>query len=322
MNTKPEMSQDVEAAVQRIMSAAERHAWSSALGPVQRWNELAAAIRAELSRAPAAPAEAIPDNVWEALQRMIEDGLAKGPASQEDARCVARYRDRSGFMRPTPAEPTQQDIKEPPYVCDGIEQEAFEKWAESERFDMNQHPIHWLFLDAETYAARRGWKAGLLHAVEMMKAATPAEPAQQDTKAIASGLVNAIVYSRIDRTGEGLPFMTDCSVAGPWNVRIEFVAGERTAKRVMGAEECFADATTAQQAPSGQQAEPNADSARLDAIETNWELSHEFGDDDEHYWAVHCVHGSVNDREWKLIGKGDSVRESIDAALAANQKGD
>jgi len=44
---------DIEAAVLRIMTAVERHEWSSPLGPVQRWNELAAIIRAELSRVPA-----------------------------------------------------------------------------------------------------------------------------------------------------------------------------------------------------------------------------------------------------------------------------
>lgn len=36
----------------------------------------------------------VPDAVWEALQRMIEDGLAKGPNSQDDARTVARWRAR------------------------------------------------------------------------------------------------------------------------------------------------------------------------------------------------------------------------------------
>jgi len=40
----------------------------------------------------------VPDGVWEALQRMIEDGLVKGPASQEDARTVMQYRDRVRFL--------------------------------------------------------------------------------------------------------------------------------------------------------------------------------------------------------------------------------
>ena len=62
-----------------------------------------------------------------------------------------------------------------PDTCDGNEQEAFEAWAQRERHNMEQHPLHYLFLDAETNAARQGWKAGLLYAVEQMK--TPAAPA-------------------------------------------------------------------------------------------------------------------------------------------------
>lgn len=45
----------------------------------------------------------VPDAVWEALQRMIEDGGTKGPASREDALTVARHRDRHLFMRADPA---------------------------------------------------------------------------------------------------------------------------------------------------------------------------------------------------------------------------
>lgn len=46
------------------------------------------------------------DAVWEALQRMIEDGQTKGPASREDALTVARHRDRVRLLaaRPVPAQ--------------------------------------------------------------------------------------------------------------------------------------------------------------------------------------------------------------------------
>ena len=43
------------------------------------------------------------------------------------------------------------------------EQDAFEEWAQSAGFDMSQHPLHWLFLNEETYAARQGWKEGLVY---------------------------------------------------------------------------------------------------------------------------------------------------------------
>jgi hypothetical protein len=64
------------------------------------------AARAALS-APAQPAsgEAVPDGVWNALQRLIENGGSLGPASQEDALVVARHRDRVRFMTP----PASQD---------------------------------------------------------------------------------------------------------------------------------------------------------------------------------------------------------------------
>lgn len=48
-----------------------------------------------------------------------------------------------------------------PKRCDGKEQWAFEEWAKGEKYDMKTHPLHWLFLDAKTYAARQGWVAAL-----------------------------------------------------------------------------------------------------------------------------------------------------------------
>jgi hypothetical protein len=48
-----------------------------------------------------------------------------------------------------------------PSVCDGKEQDEFEAWAQKEKYDMSQHPLHWLFLNERTYAARQGWKAAL-----------------------------------------------------------------------------------------------------------------------------------------------------------------
>lgn len=44
----------------------------------------------------------VPDGVWEALQRMIEDGLLRGPNSQDDARTVARWRARFVAARDAP----------------------------------------------------------------------------------------------------------------------------------------------------------------------------------------------------------------------------
>ncbi len=41
------------------------------------------------------------------------------------------------------------------------DQAAFEEWAKSEGYEMHQHPLHYLFLEAKTNAARMGWKAGI-----------------------------------------------------------------------------------------------------------------------------------------------------------------
>ena len=46
-----------------------------------------------------------PDGVWEALQRMIEDGQTKGPASKEDALTVARHRDRVFLLKAAAPQP-------------------------------------------------------------------------------------------------------------------------------------------------------------------------------------------------------------------------
>lgn len=56
-----------------------------------------------------------------------------------------------------------------PATCDGMEQEAWEAWARVQRFDMSEHPMHYLFLNERTDAARQGWKGVLVYAVEQMK---------------------------------------------------------------------------------------------------------------------------------------------------------
>lgn len=69
-----------------------------------------------------------------------------------------------------------------PATCDGLEQEAWEAWARVQRFDMSEHPMHYLFLNERTDAARQGWKGGLVYAVEQMKQrvhVVEAAPAQE-----------------------------------------------------------------------------------------------------------------------------------------------
>jgi|GEM_PF-3229704 len=56
----------------------------------------------------------VPDAVWEALQRMIESTELMGPHSREDARLVARYRDRYRLL----AAPIAQTEQQPATPCD------------------------------------------------------------------------------------------------------------------------------------------------------------------------------------------------------------
>ncbi len=52
---------------------------------------------------------------------------------------------------------------------------AFVRWAEPNGYDMTSHPLHFLFLNEKTSAARAGWKA----AVDHYKLTTPPAPVPQ-----------------------------------------------------------------------------------------------------------------------------------------------
>lgn len=67
--------------------------------------------------------------------------------------------------------PVQERLREAlPKRCDGIEQPAFEEWAKDQGFDMTEHPLHYLFLNAKTDAARQAWCAGIKHASDRIAA--------------------------------------------------------------------------------------------------------------------------------------------------------
>ncbi|WP_025593856.1 hypothetical protein [Agrobacterium tumefaciens] len=71
-----------------------------------------------------------------------------------------------------------QDVVEedPKEIATWEDQQAFEAWAQGERYEMHQHPLHYLFMDPKTNAARRGWKAALQFARDRL----PAAPAKQE----------------------------------------------------------------------------------------------------------------------------------------------
>lgn len=49
-----------------------------------------------------------------------------------------------------------------PVIGRSQEQEAFEKFAESEGCDMSQHPLHYIFLNSKTNALRAGWRSAIV----------------------------------------------------------------------------------------------------------------------------------------------------------------
>ena len=72
----------------------------------------------------------------------------------------------SGYVKP-PAPMAVTD------VCDGNEQDAFEKWASGDGMDLTKHPLHWLFLDGKTATARKAWKAAIKYCRAAMLKAGP-----------------------------------------------------------------------------------------------------------------------------------------------------
>jgi hypothetical protein len=75
--------------------------------------------------------------------------------SRDDWKKVAEQRgDEIQASRPRAQESTLPNI--PGLAADPS---AFVRWAEPKGYDMTSHPLHFLFLNERTYAAREGWNA-------------------------------------------------------------------------------------------------------------------------------------------------------------------
>lgn len=84
---------------------------------------------------------------------------------------------RAAFANVT-APPTPVSV---PDVCDGKEQDAFESWASGKQMDLTTHPLHWLFLDEKTSAARQAWKAAIKYCrAAMLRGADGSSPVTPD----------------------------------------------------------------------------------------------------------------------------------------------
>lgn len=134
-------------------------------------DRFAAAMKAKLAAARAKGRGGWDDpNVCsvEFLAQLLVEHLAKGNAGTfEDVANFAMMLHQRGAEPKVladaarPAQTEQPEQSGLPDVCDGKEQEAFEEFARGERMDMTTHPLHWLFLNEKTDAARQGWKAAI-----------------------------------------------------------------------------------------------------------------------------------------------------------------
>lgn len=71
--------------------------------------------------------------------------------------------------------------------CDG-EQYKFEEWAKAERYDMEEHPLHYLFMNAKTNAARMGWKAALRYVKNSISSFPETKDSIQDSRKRVQGV--------------------------------------------------------------------------------------------------------------------------------------
>lgn len=85
----------------------------------------------------------------------------------------------------SPANSEQREIRVPFEV----ESKGFEEWAAESNMPMQQHPLHYLFLDERTYLARQAWKA----AVAFMNEQRSPEPVMSEV-----GMVEAMATALND----------------------------------------------------------------------------------------------------------------------------
>lgn len=169
----------------------------------QRKRELIEAIAACHPQAVAAQAPAaVP---WENFPCYLIDHCEGDVITEEGLQhALAAMLANPQYSAATPALPATEDSSagdlaevqtEPaawPATCDGKEQEAWEDWAKRERHDMSEHPLHYLFLNERTNAARQGWKAGLVYAVSQMQQRPLPAPQAQPADALDAKLLELV----------------------------------------------------------------------------------------------------------------------------------
>lgn len=117
--------------------------------------------------------------------------------------------------------------------------------------------------------------------------------------------------------GASLGYLTTPAKATEaWNRRVTSASAQA---RISGLhrEVAVAVAAADHMADRATAAEARADRLVKFGQHKNWELSFCYldGEEEDGCWAVHSVNGGRNDREWTLIGRGETPDDAILAAL-------
>lgn len=114
----------------------------------------------------------------EPVMYVSRNGSSCSPAFYESLVDRSRKNWQPLFAAPLALSAQVQDVAEgqPKEISTWEDQQAFEAWAQGERYEMHQHPLHYLFMDPKTNAARQGWKAAL----QFIRDRSAAAPAKQE----------------------------------------------------------------------------------------------------------------------------------------------
>lgn len=101
----------------------------------------------------------------ESIETAIENGEGYTPDDAVDVAAGLQHgansaEETAALLRRAAAALASHQVGQEP-VPFAAESPAFEAHAKSAGLDMQQHPLHYLFLNPKTYAARQAWKAAL-----------------------------------------------------------------------------------------------------------------------------------------------------------------
>jgi hypothetical protein len=230
-----------------------------------------------------------------------------------------------------------EQVPELPKSNDGKEQDAFEAWAGSERYDMATHPIHWLFLNERTDAARQGWKAALEYIGKVMSAGAAAKTEQPGHETIVNeggNLVCTACGTSASAAGavseqQGAALTDDHIIAALHSQGIDtypskygFDAVQVSATSIPNLRTVIEKCAGLARAPL-----PEQDDDARDAARYRWLCENNFDRQGvpqvhthHHWWEPHSETGLP--QEWSQRVRGERLDAVIDAAMSASRPDD